>query len=162
MNVLRIDDTAPDFSIPSTNGGTFRLSERVREGSVLLYFYVTDYGRTCTDYMALMNERKTELNDLNVSLVHINPDSIENHREWIKHTDAQFEHLSDPDQMVSKTYGAIVTRAKNDKLIGYTNREFFLVNREMKIKYIWRAYWPTDTVPMSELINDIKMVLVQD
>ena len=112
--------------------------------------------------MALMNERKTELDGLNVSLVHINPESIENHREWMKHTDAQFEHLSDPDQTISKMYGAIITRARIEKLIGYTNREFFLIGEDMRIKYIWRAYWPTDVVPMSELITNIKKALPQD
>ncbi|MFA6680094.1 MAG: peroxiredoxin family protein [Candidatus Methanomethylophilaceae archaeon] len=162
MNSLNIEDAAPDFSIPSTNGGTFILSERVKKGSVLLYFYVTNYGHTCTDYMALMNERKTELDGLNVSLVHINPESIENHREWMKHTDAQFEHLSDRDQTISKMYGAIITRARSEKLIGYTNREFFLIGEDMRIKYIWRAYWPTDVVPMSELITNIKKALPQD
>lgn len=159
MEDLNIGDEAPDFTVPSTNDVDFTLSEHVKKGAVLLYFYVVNYRKTCTNYMALVNETKPEFDRLGVTLVHTNPETVENHKLWIEHTGAQYEHLSDTDQLVSESYGAIVERAKNEKIIGYTNRVFFFVGTDMHIKYIWRAYMPMDTLPMGELVAEIEKVL---
>ncbi len=156
---LEVGDIAPDFTLPSVLSGTFDLRKEVNDGPILLYFYVVNYGKTCTDYIALMNERKNELDSVNVRMVHINPDNIGNHRQWMERTDAAFDHLSDEGQRISKEYGAIVERAKSDKIMGYTNREFFLIGRDMRILYIWRAYWPTDTIPMQELMERVREAL---
>lgn len=156
---LQVGDIAPDFTIPAVEKGTFCLSSEVASGPVLLYFYVVNYGKTCTDYMAMMNERIAEFNGIGVRMFHVNPETVENHRQWMDRTEALFDHLSDKDQIVSKEYGAIVERAKSDKIMGFTNREFFLIGSDMRIKYIWRAYWPTDTIPMPELISEMKNAL---
>ncbi|MDD4244983.1 MAG: redoxin domain-containing protein [Candidatus Methanomethylophilaceae archaeon] len=152
---LVVGDRVPDFEASSTDG-RFVLSERVAKGPVLLYFYVVNYGKTCINYMALMNERKQELDDLNVSLVHINPESLENHRAWIRYTSSLYEHISDTDQRISKAYGAIVERARTQKILGNTNREFFLITRDMRLRFVWRAYDPMDTLPMDELLDILR------
>lgn len=156
---LNVGDVAPDFECESVSSGTFRLSTEVSKGPVLLYFYVVNYGQTCTDYIAAMNERKTEFDDLGIRMFHINPETIENHAQWMDRTDSLFDHLSDEGQTVSKAYGAIVEKARSDKLLGFTNREFFLIDEKMRIRYIWRADWPTDTIPMMELISEIRSIL---
>ncbi len=153
--MLSIGDTVDDFTLDSTDG-KFTLSERVKDGYVLLYFYVVNYGKTCTDYMALMNERVDDFRKLNVTMYHVNPETVENHRAWMEHTDAQFVHLSDREQKVSKMFDCIVTKAKNDKILGYTNRGLFLIGPDMKIRYAWRADWPNNTVPMDELLDSIR------
>ncbi len=152
---LVVGDSVPDFEAESTDG-RFVLSERVAKGPVLLYFYVVNYGKTCIDYMALMNERKQELDDLNVSLVHINPESLENHRAWMRYTGSLYEHISDTDQSISKAYGAIVERARMQKMLGSTNREFFLVAKDMRLRFVWRACDPMDTLPMDELLDVLR------
>ncbi|NLN71902.1 MAG: redoxin domain-containing protein [Thermoplasmatales archaeon] len=149
---LVVGDEVPDFEAESTNGH-FILSDRVTNGPVLLYFYVVNHGKTCINYMALMNERKQELDDLNVSLVHINPESLENHRAWIRFTGSPYEHISDTGQKISKAYGAIVERARTQKILGYTNRELFLVGTDMRLKFVWRAYDPMDILPMEDVLE---------
>lgn len=147
-------DTAPDFTAMCTDG-EFTLSERVKNGPVLIYFYVVNYGKTCTDYMAQLNERYDDFRSRGITLYHLNHDSVENHRDWMKHTDSKYEIISDPDKKVSTAYGCIVVRAKSDKILGYTNRGFILVGKDMKVLYSWQAYMPMDTVPMDELFAEI-------
>ena len=151
--MLKVGDRAIDFSLESTNGGTFTLSERVRQGPVLLYFYVVDFGRTCTDYMELMNERYEQFRGMNISLVHINEGSVDSHREWIRRTESMYEHLCDKDEVVAREYDAIIRQAKNEAMVGRVNRCFFLVDRDMVLRYVWYAEWPKDTVPMDELFD---------
>jgi Peroxiredoxin len=153
---LSVGDIAPDFMIPSVWNESFHLSDEVKNADIMLYFYVVNYGRTCTEYIEVMNERKQEFDKLGVKMVHVNPASVEEHEKWMERTESLYDHLSDTEQKVSKEYGAIVERAESPKIMGFTNREFFLIGKDMKIKYIWRAYWPTDTIPIPELLNTVR------
>ena len=154
--MLNVGDKAIDFTLESTNGGTFTLSERVKHGPVLLYFYVVDFGKTCTNYIELMNERYDDFKKLNVSLVHINEGSIESHLSWIERTETKYEHLCDKDEIVTKKYDATIRQARKETLIGRVNRCFFLVDKDMTLRYVWYAEWPMDTVPMDELFDNIR------
>ncbi len=156
-----VGDVVKDFTLESTEG-TYTLSERVKDNYALLYFYVVNFGKTCTDYMSVMNERLPDLRMRNVELVHINPESIDNHRDWMRSTAALFEHLSDRDQVVSKDFDCIISKARNESFIGRTNRAFFLIDRDLRIRYCWRAGMPTDTVPMEELIERIDESIDRD
>ena len=56
-------------------------------------------------------------------------------------------------------FDCIVTKAKNEKIIGNTNRAFFLIDRDLRIRYCWRADVPMDTVPFDELLDAIDKAL---
>ncbi len=155
---LKVGDKVDDFTLESTSG-SFTLSERVKKGPVLLYFYVVNYGKTCTDYIASMDERFDEFERMNVSLVHVNFDSVENHRAWMEHTGTRYEHLSDRDKSVSSYFGCIVRKARSMKIMGFTDRGFVLIDRDMRIRYLWHAKVPDETVPMDELIKNVKDAL---
>ena len=155
---LRIGDTVDDFTLESTKG-TFILSERVKDGPVLLYFYVINYGKTCTDYIALMDERADEFKAMNVSLVHVNNDTVENHLAWVRHTGTDYEHLSDKYNSVSRYFGCIVRKARSMKIMGNTDRGFVLIDKDMRIRYIWHAGMPNDTVPIDELLSEVRKAL---
>ena len=158
MRMYEVGDIVEDFELQSTNG-TYRLSDRVKDNYALLYFYVVNFGKTCTDYMAIMNERLPDLQRRKVELVHINPDTVENHRDWMRSTASLYEHLSDAGQKVSRDFDCIITDSPNDKIIGMTNRAFFLIDRDLRIRYCWRADVPHDTVPFDELLSRIDEAL---
>ena len=130
--MLRPGDDAIDFTADSTDG-LFTLSERVKEGPVLLYFYVINYGRTCTDYIAQLNERSEDLSRLGIRMFQVNNDSVENHRDWMRHTASEYDIISDTDCKISRSYDCIVRKAKSEKIIGNPNRGFFLIGRDMKV-----------------------------
>ena len=41
--MLKIGDTAPDFTSTTTDGSTFTLSDHVGQSHVVLYFYIKDF-----------------------------------------------------------------------------------------------------------------------
>lgn len=88
-------------------------------------------------------------------MIHINDEPLENHFAWIEHTGSKFEDLSDEEKKVCRMFDALIERAKNPAMIGRTNRAFFLIDRNMVVKYAWRAYMPMDTVPINELLERI-------
>lgn len=154
MTMIAAGDRVDDFTLESTDGA-FTLSERVKGGYVLLYFYVVNYGKTCTDYISMMNDRFEEFSRLKTTMFHVNPDTVENHRAWMEHTGSRYVHLSDADQIVSRRFDCIVAKARSDRIIGHTNRAFFLIDPDMVVRYAWRADWPEDTVPMNVLLEEI-------
>ena len=155
---LKVGDKVDDFTLESTSG-TFILSERVKKGPVLFYFYVVNYGRTCTNYIAAMDERADDFKRMNVSLVHVNDDSVENHRAWMNHTGTSYEHVSDKGAEMSAYFGCIVRKARSPKIMGYPDRGFALIDKDMRIRYLWHASIPDETVPMDELIENVRKAL---
>ena len=147
-------DTAPDFTVDSTDG-MFTLSERVRDGPVLLYFYVINFGKTCTNYLAELNEHSDDFRDRGISLYQLNDDSVENHLDWMRHTASRYDILSDPERSVCGAFDCFVTKARSDKIIGRPNRAFFLIGKDMRILYSWQADDPMDTVPVCDLLKAI-------
>jgi peroxiredoxin len=43
---LEVGDKAPDFNLPSTKGGNFKLSDMAGKKNVLIQFYVIDFTPT--------------------------------------------------------------------------------------------------------------------
>ena len=152
---LSVGDVAPNFSKPSTDRDKFDLYEQLKNGPILLNFYIGDFGIRCTDYMTKMIESRDEFKRLGVRFVGINPDGLESHRIWRDRMGSDFEHVNDENKTVSKEYGAIVN-APDSMVNGFTNREFFLIGTDRKIKYIWRAATPKNLPDVKEILEGVK------
>jgi peroxiredoxin len=149
-------DKATDFTMPCVRGKEFTLSEAVKNGPILLYFYPVNYGMTCTKYIGLMNEMYDEFEKLGVKIFHLNPGSADDHEKWMDRTNSMYDHVSDIEQKVSNIYDMIITHPEHPKVLGFTNRGFILVDEEMNIRYVWRANRPNDIVDIIVLADEIR------
>lgn len=154
---LEVGDTAPDFTVDSTNGEKFNLYSELKKGPILLNFYVGDFGINCTNYMAKFIESYDRISDLGVRMVPINPDSLDSHKLFKERLGAPFDYLFDKDKEVSKQFGAIV--GPGHMVSGFTNREFFLIDKDWKIKYTWKAPIPKVLPELDEVVEGVKKAL---
>ena len=154
---LEAGDTAPDFRMPSAEKDEFHLYGELDEGPILLNFYVGDFGINCTTYMMRMVELSDTFKKMGVRVFPINPDSLESHKAFRERINSPYDHIFDRKQEVSKTYGAIVEESPIVK--GFTNREFFLIDKDRKIRYIWRAPIPKVLPDMDLMVEEIRKVL---
>jgi len=154
---LEIGDVAPDFRMPSVDREEFCLSEELKDGPILLNFYVGDFGINCTTYMVKMIELAPSFDDAGVRIFTINPDGLENHRIFRGRLNSPYDHIHDVKQEVSNTYGAIVEESAIIK--GFTNREFFLIGTDGRIRYIWRAPTPKVLPDMDEILSEVRKAL---
>ena len=53
---------------------------------------------------------------------------------WVKHTGAEYEHLSDKYNYVSRYFGCVVRKARSMKSMGNTDRGFVLIDKDMRIR----------------------------
>jgi peroxiredoxin Q/BCP len=151
---LEIGDVAPDFKMPSVDRKEFHLYGELKNGPVLLNFYVGDFGVNCTMYMTKMIEAASEFERIGVRIFPINPDGLESHRVFRDRLGSPYNHIYDVSQEVSRTYGAIVKESPVVK--GFTNREFFLIGKDRKIRYIWRAPVPKVIPDMDEVLAEVR------
>jgi len=157
MEKLNVGDKAPDFTMPSVIGNVFTLSSETKERPVLLYFYPSNYGLRCTFYSEEMNDYFEDFEMLGISVFHVNDASVEDHVKWMDRTGSRYDHISDTGQKVSRMYGMIVK--DYDGPGSMINRGFALADKDMVIRYVWRAEIPVDTRNLRELIKEIQKVM---
>jgi len=149
---------APDFKMPSVDRKEFHLYGELKNGPILLNFYIGDFGINCTTYMTRMIELAPAFNDLGVRIFPINPDGLESHKLFRDRLNSPYDHINDIGQEVSKRYGAIVEDSPIIK--GFTNREFFLIDTERKVRYIWRSPVPKVLPDMDEVLTEVRKAII--
>lgn len=154
INMYAVGDEAPDFTVKSTSGKDFNLYEELKNGPILLNFYVADFGINCTSYLSKFIESYGKFEELGVKLVPINPDSMDSHKIWKDRLNAPFDFLFDENQKVSKDFEAIV--GPGFMVTGYTNREFYLIDKNHKIKFVWKSPIPKIIPELNEILDGIK------
>lgn len=150
-------DKAPDFTAQCVRCGKFTLSEKVRTSPILLYFYPANYGMACMYYIQRMNEYHDDIKKLGIQMFHVNPDTAENHEKWMERMDSKYDHIADAGQNVSRMFGMIV--GPSDRGDPLTNRGFVLIDKNMIIRYVWRASMPPETPELGELIAKLRNAL---
>lgn len=156
---IGVGATAPDFSLPDTAGGTFRLSDYRGKSNVLLFFNEGLACAPCLSQMRDLDQLNTQLTDLNVLVVSITGDQLQLLSDWTKSTGPSYgKVLSDQDLQVSKMYdmlGADVSMMPGTAP-GHT---FVLVNKSGMI--VWRAdYGPYNMyVQNNQILAEVRKVL---
>lgn len=120
-------DTAPDFTLPSTEGDV-TLSERCRDRSVLLVFYPGDDTPVCTRQLCDYRDHLEDFAELGVDVLAINPQSLASHVRFAEKHRLPFPLLSDADKRVCRAYGAL-------GLLGTAKRALVLVGPGRRVRY---------------------------
>jgi peroxiredoxin len=111
---LVVGATAPAIAAKAARGGTdltFTLSEALRKGPVVVYFYPKSFSKICTEEAHLFAEAVPELEALGASVIGISTDTIETQREFSRLACRdRFPVAADPQGDVAKAYDVLVQR----------------------------------------------------
>lgn len=102
---MKINEPAPDFSLPDGNGKQWRLSDH-RGKVVVLLFYPGDETPVCTRQLCSVRDRWEDYMATGAEVVGISTDSVESHRKFAEHHDLPLRLLSDSDRVAANLYGA--------------------------------------------------------
>ena len=134
---IRLGDSAPDFSIETTEG-TVDFLDWKKGSWAVLFSHPKDYTPVCTTELGTVAKLKDEWAKRNVKVIGLSVDPIEDHRGWagdIEETQGvplNFPLIADPDHKVSDLYDMIHPNA-NDTL---TVRSGFIIGDDDKVKLI--------------------------
>lgn len=101
----RVGERAPDFTLPRADGTSFRLSEAVRRGVVVLYFYPKDETMGCVAEACAFRDQYEVFTEAGAQVVGVSADSAESHQQFAAHHRLPFVLLTDADGKVRKSYG---------------------------------------------------------
>ena len=131
--MLEINQSAPDFSLPTTDGKSFQLSS-LRGRSVVLYFYPKDDTPGCTTQACGFRDQYEEFLALDAEVVGVSSDSVASHQKFATRHRLPFPLLADEDGAVRKLYE--VPRALLGLLPG---RVTFVIDQQGIIRYIFNS-----------------------
>ena len=104
-NGVQPGDKAPDFTLPAQGGAPVRLSDRLGERVVVLYFYPKDDTPGCTKEACAFRDSYEVFTDAGAEVIGISSDSVDSHAAFAGHHKLPFTLLSDEGGKVRKKYG---------------------------------------------------------
>ncbi|MEM9362838.1 MAG: peroxiredoxin [Bacteroidota bacterium] len=137
MATIRLGDTAPDFTV-ETSQGTLNFYDYLGDGWGILFSHPADFTPVCTTELGTAAKFKSEFEKRNVKMIALSVDGVESHNEWIQdinetqHTTVNFPIIADVDKKVSDLYDMIHPNA-NDTL---TVRSVFIIAPDKTVKLI--------------------------
>lgn len=156
---LVVGSVAPDFSLPDTQGGMFRLSEFRGKSNVLLFFNEGLSCQPCLRQMRDLDELNQRFVEHHVILVSVTADPLNLLTDWTRASGPKYgKVLSDQNLEVSKAYDLLGPDVS--MMPGTTpGHTFILVNQSGVI--IWRQdYGPYNMyVPNDQIIAAVTKAL---
>jgi len=127
-----------DFSLPSTGGGTFKLSDQ-RGKTLVVYFYPKDNTPGCTVEGTDFRDRHKEFVRAGAELVGVSRDSLKSHEGFKAKMNFPFELLADEDETVCKLFDVIKLKNMYGKKVRGIERSTFAIDANGVLAREWRG-----------------------
>ncbi|MCF6318193.1 MAG: peroxiredoxin [Proteobacteria bacterium] len=123
---LTVGEKAPDFSLIADNGKPFKLSSKIKN-KVLLVFYPGDGTPVCTKQLCEYRDGLSEFSDLGVEIIGVSANDVKSHVAFKKDNELPFTLLTDDKGEVASKYDSL----------GWfgIKRSLFLIDKNMELMY---------------------------
>ena len=142
--MLRINDTAPDFTADTTEG-SISFHEWIGDGYAILFSHPKDFTPVCTTELGAMAGLEGEFARRNAKIIGISVDPVENHHNWksdietVSGNRVNYPMIGDSELKVAKLYGMLPASAGETSegrtpADNATVRSVFIIGPDKKIK----------------------------
>ena len=126
--MLEIGSRAPEFELSNDQGGETTLTDLLRDGPLILYFYPADFTPGCTKEACSIRDIHNDIQSVGLKVAGISPQDTESHERFRDEHDLPFTLLSDPDKVAIKMYDV-------DGPFGVgVRRATFLINQDRTVQ----------------------------
>jgi peroxiredoxin Q/BCP len=135
---LQVGDMAPDFTLPATDGKTYKLSDFRGKQAVVVAWFPAAFTQGCTIECKSLAANGEKIRHFNVTYFMASVDPLEGekgNKEFAKAYEADFPMLSDAEKQVATAYGVLNER-------GRANRWTFYVDKNGRIAAIDKEVRP--------------------
>jgi len=136
MAMIEEGKKAPDFELPSSEGGEVKLKD-LRGKTVVLYFYPKDDTPGCTREACAFRDNQASLKKKGVVVLGVSGDSVASHDKFKAKYKLNFPLLSDPDKAVAKKYGAWGEKVLYGKKTVGMIRSTFVIDGEGVVRKVF-------------------------
>ncbi|CAB0150197.1 Putative peroxiredoxin bcp [Pseudidiomarina piscicola] len=144
MNTLKAGDKAPQFTLNDANEQQVALSELLKQGKVLVYFYPKAMTPGCTVQAQQLRDHQQELEKHNVVTVGISPDAPKRLAKFTERDELNFTLLSDEDHAVAEGFGVWGLKKFMGREYDGIHRMSFLINQDGTIAKVFDKFKTKD------------------
>ena len=132
---IRLGDTAPDFSVETTEGD-IQFHEWLGDSWGVLFSHPKDFTPVCTTELGTVAKLKGEFDKRNVKVIALSVDPVDSHKRWVgdinttQNTTVNFPLIADPDRKVADLYDMIHPEADNTMTV----RSVFIIDPKKKVR----------------------------
>ena len=136
MAKLKVGAAAPDFELPTGDGGTLSLKS-LKGRKVVLYFYPKDNTSGCTKEACSFRDEIRKFEKKNALIIGVSIDSVESHRKFADKFDLPFPLVSDAKKELVKKYGVWKEKSMYGRKYMGIERTTFVIDEKGKISHIF-------------------------
>ena len=141
LAALKPGDPAPDFTAQASLGGsvfTFSLSEALKKGPVVLYFYPAAFTKGCTIEAHDFADATDAYRALGATVIGVSHDNIETLNKFsVSECRSKFAVAADIDQNIMKSYDAVLALKPE-----YADRVSYVIAPDGHIVYAYQSLNP--------------------
>ncbi len=145
--LIEVGQDAPDFTLKTSTGEEFRLSDLRGHLRVMLIFYPKDFTPGCTDQLIQVRKNIEHMRAAGIEPVGVNPGDAESHEQFREAHALNFELLVDENAEVATAYGAV-------KPEGGIQRSVVIVGRNGKVVFAQNG-----APPWQQVLNALRDVV---
>jgi peroxiredoxin Q/BCP len=144
MSYLTAGQTAPNFTLPDQNNKAIELTELLKQGRVLLYFYPKAMTPGCTVQACGLRDVKADLSTKGVIAVGISTDAPAKLAKFAERDQLNFTLLSDIDHQVAEAFGVWGEKKFMGKVYDGLHRISFLLAQDGTIEKVFDTFKTKD------------------
>jgi len=134
---LQVGDRAPDFALPTDDGG--QVSRASLKGKpYVLYFYPKDDTSGCTREAQDFSAAAAKFTKLGILVLGVSKDSLESHQKFRRKHGLKVALGSDPDAAAARAWGVWGEKTLYGRKYMGMERATFLVDAKGRIAAVWR------------------------
>ncbi len=137
MSKVKLGKKLPDFSLPATGEGTFKLSEQ-RGKKLVLYFYPKDSTPGCTREGQDFRDAAEDFAAAGALIFGISRDTMRRHENFKAKQEFNFELLSDEDETVCRLFDVMKLKKLYGREYMGIERSTFLIDAAGVLSHEWR------------------------
>ena len=142
---LQVGAPAPDFATQASQGGNvfpFKLTDALKKGPVVLYFYPAAFTSGCTEEAHEFAEAVPQYQAMGATVIGVSQDAIAKLQKFsVSECRSKFPVASDKSGAISKEYDAVLSG-----MLGYSSRTSYVIFPDDKVGYAYTAMDPTHHV----------------
>ena len=151
MNILKVGDIAPDFTLKDHHNKEFTLAQH-KGKKVLLSFHPLAWTKVCAQQMKALEEHKDVFDELNTVAVGFSVDTVPCKHAWAKELKVwNIPLLCDfwPHGEVAEQFGLFIVEK------GFSQRANLIINEQGKIIFV-KVYDIPELPDIQEVIDFLK------
>jgi len=149
---LEVGDLAPDFTLPTADGGTFTLSAH-RGSHVVVYFYPAATTPACSMEAADFDSALEDFTAAGYTIVGVSPDTVEALADAVAVEGTRYPLAADPGLEVLTAWGTWGEKNLYGRVVTAVLRSTFVVGPDGRLTYA--AYNVKATGHVARLRRDL-------